>query len=625
MQVNYQNRERQQKDRKHRRQEKVPCKKTKQELLESEAKFRSLVEATSDWIWQVDQKGFFTYVSPRIKDVLGYEPEDVLGKTPYTLMPKKEVTKLKKQFLKISKNTRPFFNLENWNLTKNGQLVLLETSGVPIYDVDGQMVGYRGINRDITERKKIEEALKESEQLYRTLFDNSDDGFLLVEPVFEEDGNCDFKILKLNKAYERQTGVNANVLLGKKARTVIPALEEKYFSIVCKVAKTAKPLHIEEFNKASNKWYDSYYFPYIENKVGVLFRDITDRKKAETALRSSEESYRAYVESSPVAFFVINSKQQYILVNDRACKLLGYSRQELLKMAIFDIVFKEDIALTSEQYAELQETGKSIREFRLKRKDGKPVYVILNVIMLSDGRAMAFCEDITERKKLEKRLQINERLAAIGATASMVGHDIRNPLQAMLSDIFLLKSELAATPIGDSVIENLTDLEDNILYINKIVADLQDYSRRLNPEFSIVELSEVICNVLSNITLPENVAFSVNVTGVPSIRTDPALIQRVLTNLVNNSIQAMPDGGNLTITGSIKEEKLHITVADTGVGIPEEIQAKLFQPMFTTKAKGQGLGLAVAKRLINALNGAIKFESKNGVGTKFTIELPLVP
>jgi len=195
----------------------------------------------------------------------------------------------------------------------------------------------------------------------------------------------------------------------------------------------------------------------------------------------------------------------------------------------------------------------------------------------------------------------------------------------MLSDIFLLKSELAATQSGDSVIENLTDLEDNILYINKIVADLQDYSRRLNPEFSIIDLSEVICNVLSNINIPENVAPSVNVTGLPSIRTDPALIQRVLTNLVNNAIQAMPDGGDLTITGVIKEEKLLLTVSDTGVGIPEEIKVKLFQPMFTTKAKGQGLGLAVAKRLINALNGTIKFESKKGVGTKFTIELPLVP
>jgi len=487
------------------------------------------------------------------------------------------------------------------------------------------MVGYRGIDRDITERKKIEDALKESEQLYRTLFDNSDDGFLLVEPIFEKDGTCDFRILKLNKSYEHQFGAKADDVLGKKGRDVIPTLEEKYFSLFCNVVKTGKSLHIEVFNKASKKWYDSYYFPYTESKVGVLFRDITDRKKTEAALRDSEEQYRVYVESSPVAFFVIDPQQRYIQVNDAAVKLLGYIKPEFYKMTIRDVTFEEDIPLAMKQYAELKANGKSVMEFKLKRKDGQPVYVILNSILLSDGKAMAFCEDITERKKLEKRLQINERLAAIGATASMVGHDIRNPLQAMLSDIFLLKSELAATQSGDSVIENLTDLEDNILYINKIVADLQDYSRRLNPEFSIIDLSEVICNVLSNINIPENVDPSVNVTGLPSIRTDPALIQRVLTNLVNNAIQAMPDGGDLTITGVIKEEKLLITVSDTGIGIPEEIKAKLFQPMFTTKAKGQGLGLAVAKRLINALNGTINFESKKGVGTKFTIELPLVP
>jgi PAS domain S-box-containing protein len=602
--------------------EKTSC--TKRELFTLKEKYRNLVDATSDLIWQIDQNGFYTYVSPKIKDLLGYEPTEILGKTPFDLMPKWEAKKIAKEFTDFLKDKRPFFNLENWNLHKNGSLVLLETTGIPFYDEKGQFVGYQGIDRDITERKQIEAALKESEQLYRVLFDNSDDGFLLVEPIFEKGKVFDFRFLKLNKSYERQTCFKAAEVLGKRAREV-SYFEENIFLLVLKVAKTGKSVHTEEYFKSTFRWFDAYYFLYAHNKVGILYRDITTRKQAQEALKQSEEKYRLYFESSPVAFFVADKNQKYIQVNDAASSLLGYTKGEFLKMTIFDIVFKEDLAVTHKQYNDLVEHGRSITEFRLKRKDGQPVYVILNTTLLSDGKAMAFCEDITERKKLEKLLQDNERLAAIGATANMVGHDIRNPLQAILSDVFLIKSELASLhgEIGVNVTESLANLETNIMYINKIVADLQDYSRTLSPDLKNIEFSDVIVNVLNIVYVPENISLTINLEELPLINTDPAMLQRVLTNLVNNAVQAMPNGGKLDISSFIKESKLFIIVSDTGVGIPEEIKSKLFEPMFTTKAKGQGLGLAVAKRLTKSLGGNITFESQKGVGTQFTVELPL--
>lgn len=183
---------------------------------ESEERFRGLVESTSDWIWQVDQNAVYTYVSPKIKDILGYAPEEVLGKTPFDLMPKEESNKNAEKFENITKNKESFSGLENWNINKNGKLVLIETNGVPILNPDGDLIGYRGIDRDITERKKTEQSLIESEQLYRTLFDNSEDGFMLLEPILDESGKaCDFRFLKLNSAYERQTGAKAADVLGK--------------------------------------------------------------------------------------------------------------------------------------------------------------------------------------------------------------------------------------------------------------------------------------------------------------------------------------------------------------------------------------------------------------------------
>ncbi len=228
---------------------------------------------------------------------------------------------------------------------------------------------------------------------------------------------------------------------------------------------------------------------------------------------------------------------------------------------------------------------------------------------------------IAERSK---ELQEKERLAAIGATAGMVGHDIRNPLQAMVNDVYLLKDSLVNMPGSDrkvEITESLEGIEENIGYINKIVADLQDYARPLNPEYSSTNLSELVFGIFKTIPVPDNINLSIKV-NVRELKTDPLFIRRALTNLVNNAIQAMPTGGNLQVSGFRLEDKVYLTITDTGIGIPEDVKPKLFVPMMTTKAKGQGLGLAVVKRLIESLNGNVTFESQVDKGTVFIISLP---
>jgi len=264
-------------------------------------------------------------------------------------------------------------------------------------------------------------------------------------------------------------------------------------------------------------------------------------------------------------------------------------------------------------------------------------------LFCSDKGITAISKDITERKKAEatlaaysknlemmveektKLLRDSERLAAIGATAGMVGHDIRNPLQAIVSDVYLLKDFLLNMPESqtkDNVAESLEGIEKNIGYINKIVADLQDYARPLAPEFSDVNLYELVTNVFTPITVPENTAPLIDVDPQFWLESDPTLLRRILTNLIINAIQAMPQGGNLTVSATKQNGKIVIAVKDTGVGIPEDVKLKLFTPMMTTKAKGQGLGLAVVKRLVEALGGSVSFESQEGKGTKFIISLP---
>jgi PAS domain S-box-containing protein len=233
--------------------------------------------------------------------------------------------------------------------------------------------------------------------------------------------------------------------------------------------------------------------------------------------------------------------------------------------------------------------------------------------------------DITERKNAE-------RLAAIGATAGMVGHDIRNPLQTIAGEIYLAECVLKDLPDNEfkkSIRESLKTIEEQMNYVNKIVSDLQDFAKPLKPKIEEVNVKDVVQTVLASINIPQNdqvknikIEVSVN-QNMCSLKVDKTYLQRILQNLINNSIQAMPKGGKLNITVNRQNGKAVICVEDTGDGIPLELRPKLFTPLVTMKSKGQGFGLAVVRRLTEALSGTITFESEVGRGTKFLVTLPI--
>jgi len=176
----------------------------------------------------------------------------------------------------------------------------------------------------------------------------------------------------------------------------------------------------------------------------------------------------------------------------------------------------------------------------------------------------------------------------------------------------------------DALIE-IDSINEQIRYVDKIISDLQDYARPLKPELVEADVKALVTGALSTLNVPNNVEASAYFDdNLPKLRTDPMILKCILLNLATNAIQAMPKGGKLIIHANQnkKTKTIAISVKDTGVGIPKEMQDKLFTPLFTTKAKGQGFGLAVVKRLIEGLNGRVSFESQEGKGTTFKIELP---
>jgi signal transduction histidine kinase len=208
----------------------------------------------------------------------------------------------------------------------------------------------------------------------------------------------------------------------------------------------------------------------------------------------------------------------------------------------------------------------------------------------------------------------------------MVGHDIRNPLQAITGDLYLAKTELATVPESsekNNILEDLQEIEKNIDYINKIVADLQDFARPLKPHLEEADLKQIITELLAKNGVPTDVKVTVEVEdSALKVQADSSYLNRILYNLVTNAVQAMPKGGKLSIHAYREADDAVITVKDTGVGIPDQVKDKLFTPMFTTKSKGQGFGLAVIKRMTEALGGEVSFKSQEGKGTKFTVRFP---
>jgi PAS domain S-box-containing protein len=286
----------------------------------------------------------------------------------------------------------------------------------------------------------------------------------------------------------------------------------------------------------------------------------------------------------------------------------------------------------------------------IERPDGSRILVSSTSAPLTDRKggiigSVAIFEDITEKRELEKKLELHttkleelvsqqveqlknaERLAAIGETAGMVGHDIRNPLQAIYGESYLLKSDVDSLPKSDaksSLKESIKNIDENLSYINKIVLDLQDYAKTPMPKLEEVPVERIIQDVLVSMDIPDNIEVNYSLEDNSlTLKVDSTYMKRILTNLISNSLQALANGGKIFIEVRRNVDKAIFIVKDTGEGIPEEVRDKIFTPLVTTKPKGQGFGLAVIKKLTEALNGTVKFESEVGKGTQFILEFPL--
>ncbi|NOX90556.1 MAG: PAS domain S-box protein [Calditrichaeota bacterium] len=614
-------------------------------LHRSENLFRSVWENSFDGMRLCDENGTIIMVNDAFCRLTGKKRHELEGEPMSVIYYESEQKHVLEQHIKRFKSkTIKRYLLRKMRLFDNRE-VWFELSNSFIYA--GEYLLLLSIFRDITERKKVEEALAESEKRYRTIVETSHDGILIVDE--------NYKFVYVNDQFCKIVGYSEKELIGRDFRKF---LAEESKDIVAERYKRRQrgeevPPKYEFYiiRKDGQKRIVEISSTVIKDSRGKIqtisqIKDITDRKQAEKDLRESEEKYRNLIEQSNDAIFLLfNGK--YELINRKFQEMFGVTQEETLRP---DFNFLQLVAPKSKQMVQERmryiASGESVEpnyQFTAITRDGKEIEVEASVshIKYKGGIAtQGILRDITERKQLQDELLQAQKMESIGKLAAGIAHDFNNLLTVIngYSNLLILDPSLP-----DGLKKKVEQIHKAGQQAAGLTNQLLAFSRKQVIHPKVVDLNQLIINMEKMLrrVISENIELIVKTTPFPiPITIDPAQLDQVLLNLAVNARDAMPDGGRLFIETSkvhfdYSRSKRHpfvqkgqyarLIVSDTGVGMDKETQAHIFEPFFTTKGVGHGtgLGLSTVYGIVKQNNGFILVNSKPGKGTTFRLYFPV--
>jgi two-component system cell cycle sensor histidine kinase/response regulator CckA len=630
-------------------------KKTEDFILEAVEKYRSLLENIDTAYFEIDLKGNFTYFNDVLCKILGYEREELQGMN-YRVYSKPENIKMIKdmygEIYRTGKSkTMVFYEL----LRKDGSRIVVEQSMSLMRGPTGEAIGFQGVGRDITERINAEEELKKNELKYRRILESMEDGY------YELDLKGSFTFF--NDAAYRNLGYEPNELKHVNYRAYTsPETARRLNQVFRRLYETGEfenLLEYEVIRKDGSVRHHEMSTGLLRDAAGrpegfhVLARDITARREAENALRRSEEKYRTILETMQEGLFENDLRGNYTYVNDFACRLLGYTRDELIGKN-FKSVFPPHLAdFVFKAYRRVYETSKPelLLDHEVMHKNGTIMIHQANIELIRDlsGKAAGFrtlAWDVTERRKMEKEKAVLEdqllqaqKMESIGQLAGGVAHDFNNMLGVILGYVELIKLQL---PRSDPLFHNVMEIEKAAIRSRDITGQLLAFSRKQITSPITFDMNDLVMSMQK--TLFRLIGEDIDLQYYPGkdiwkIKFDPSQMQQILINLAANARDAMPDGGKLIIETRnmhLSEEycSVHhgfspghyvmLGVSDDGIGMDKETLQHVFEPFFTTKetGKGTGLGLATVYGIVKQHNGFINVYSESGKGTTFKIYIP---
>ncbi len=618
--------------------------KAREALKESERRYRLLADNTLDVIWQMDLDLRFTYVNPAIARLAGYTVDEWIGTRLRDHCDDENFMKLtqviSEEIVKGPEGSGTVF--EAVMLNKDREPIHLEIRGGVLFSEDGKPTAFQGIARDVTERKRMEEELRAHRKQLQTIFETSPAGIFLVNP----EGIITFANKKMGALFS----VPCEDFPGTPyVELVHPAQRStgygKMKALMCgeidhvSLERRYQALDGREFvghlsGRRIFKEDDT-----LEGLVGII-TDITDRKRAEEALKDSEERFRHL---AGVTFEGIGFHDKGILLeaNEQFFAMLGYEPDELIGS---DVIEKT----VSPEYMEIVRGHVASRsaepyEIVALRKDGGRLPLEVRVKLLRIGekeiRAVAL-RDLSERKEMERQLLEAQKMEAVGTLAGGIAHDFNNILHIISGHAELLQMELAVKgmrlPETDAIREAALRGAD-------LVKQILTFSRRVSTKFQLTNLNEVVevTDRLLYRTIPKMIDIELKLEEtLKPIRADSTQVEQLLINLALNARDAMPEGGSLVIEtrnvniyekqsrsqGELKAgQYVLLRVSDSGHGMNDDVIQRIFEPFFTTKglADGTGLGLSAVFGIVKMHGGHITCRSEVGQGTIFDIHFPV--
>ncbi len=617
-------------------------------LRDSEERYRFVTEHTHDAIFLVDLEGRCTFGNRRLEELTGYRLDELIGQSVSMVLTPEgaQAASARRDALRAGHDHPLFYETEI--VRKDGTRIVAEISSTSVTE-NGELIARLGVARDITERKRNDIALRDSEERFRAIFEQAGVGIALVA--------ADGRWLRVNQRLCEMVGYTVEELQALRYQDLthpddldtslqlrrgmlegevraVYSYEKRYIhkngSIVW-INLTSSPMHGATADP-------SFSISVIE--------DISQRKAAEAALRESEERFRATFEQAAVGITIVARDGRFLSVNQRFADMVGYSPGELAELRFQDITHPDDLELnlTLRRPMVENETPAYAMEKRWVHKNGSIVWVHVTASQARDasgeaGYSIGIIQDITARKQLEEELNHAQRMEGVGQLAGGIAHDFNN-----LLTVIRARSELAAARLQDA-----DPLRRDLLLIQKtadraatLTRQLLAFSRKQVLQPKVVALNELITGATD--LLKRVIGEHIDLTFVPGadvgrVRVDPGQLEQVIVNLAVNARDVMPEGGQLTLeTANVELDAAYaarhvdvvagsyvvLAVSDTGTGMSREIQARIFEPFFTTKGpgKGTGLGLSTVYGIVKQSGGHIRVYSEPGAGTTFKVYLP---
>lgn len=615
--------------------------KSQEALRLSEERFRQLAESIDQiyWVCEVEENRL-TYISPKFINLFGFSPDEKYRDrlTWLELVHESDRERVEEFFQKQSTGFEG--ELEYRIVRADGLIRWVRDRAYPIFTDDGKLYRLTGVMEDISERKRVQIELKQSEATLRQILD--------LVPHYIHAKNKSLEFILANRAVAESFGMLSEELVGRNHAELAMDIEEaeKTLRSDLEVIEGGEPRFIpeERYTDVHGEvhWLESIKVPFIhfgEPAVLVVAIDITDRKRAEEALRESEEKFRQMAELAPEGIFETDENGVIMFANQTALAMFGYSREDLeIGLTTIDMVAPDE---RDQARAKMNETltvpEPRVSEYTAIRKDGSLMPVRVHIRPILSGEKITglrgVISDMTDWRKNEAERLKSQKLESLGVLAGGIAHDFNNILTGVLGNITLAQM---IVPEDSELYEILLEAEKATERASGLTQQLLTFSKGGAPIREEAQVSELIAETARFVTAGSNVRCDFDIADdLMPVEADIAQISQVVHNLVINADQAMPKGGIVRIIArnvNVEDNEVEslkpgsyvrIEVRDSGVGIPPENISRIFDPFFTTKSRGEGLGLSTAYSVVKKHEGHIEVESQVGEGSMFAVYLPV--